>query len=59
MKTLDVVSQMLQNSAEYFYLPRLPSCFYLTATFARGTHIFEQLRGRLHKSLSVTVEFVH
>jgi hypothetical protein len=26
--------------AEFFYLPRLKSCFYLTATFARGRHIF-------------------
>jgi hypothetical protein len=42
---------MLPNPAEFFYLPRLHSCFFLTAKFARGRHIFEQLRGRLRKSL--------
>jgi hypothetical protein len=38
MKRLDVVCQMLPNPAEFFYLPRLQSCFYLTAKFARGRY---------------------
>jgi hypothetical protein len=59
MKRLEVVSQKLPNVAEFFHLLHLQCYIYLSAMFARGRHIFKQLRAWLRESLSVPVEHVH
>lgn len=60
IKISDVVSQTLPNPAQFSCSPRPRSCFYLTAKYARGTHIVEDLLQEWHRvSRPVPVVHVH